>query len=123
MAYALISPAGMVAQVADAKFDVHSDWTWAELAAGTTASAGDVASKQTDGTWTFAAPSPVIVDLVSAARAALDGSDITALRCFKAGVAFPAEWLTYVQALRAIVNGTDTSSTALPARPDYPAGT
>ena len=60
--------------------------------------------------------------LASAAMSALTASDNVALRCVKAGVSFPAGWLTYVQELRAIVNGSDTTSTSLPAQPAYPAG-
>lgn len=64
--------------------------------------------------------------LVADAQAELDvvtGPRGTAIRCVAAGVAFPAAWTTYVQALRAIASGTDTTSTALPTRPAYPAGT
>jgi hypothetical protein len=57
------------------------------------------------------------------ANLALDKSDIVASRCYKAGVAFPSAWLTYVESLRNIVNGTDTTSTSLPVTPTYPAGT
>jgi hypothetical protein len=58
------------------------------------------------------------------AQAALDASDMTALRCFKAGVAFPSDWLTYVAALRTIVKATTGDpSQALPTRPAYPANT
>lgn len=60
------------------------------------------------------------------AQAELDvvtGSRGTIIRCVAAGVAIPAAWASYVKNLRAIVNGTDTSSTALPKRPRYPAGT
>lgn len=57
------------------------------------------------------------------AQTALDVSDVTALRCVKAGVAFPSDWRTYVVALRAIVNGSDTSSAELPTRPAWPEGT
>lgn len=53
-------------------------------------------------------------DLKASIQAALDRSDMTALRCFKAGVSFPDEWKTYVTALR---NGT------LPTQPAYPKGT
>lgn len=63
--------------------------------------------------------------LVASAQAALDKMDAPggcAIRCFKAGVAFPADWLAYCVALRAIVNGT-SSATALPTQPAYPAGT
>ena len=51
----------------------------------------------------------------STAQAALDASDMTAIRCLKSGVTFPAGWLAYCQALPVIV--------ALPTKPDYPAGT
>lgn len=66
---------------------------------------------------------PPAVPLTRQAQAALDDADAVALRCFMAGVAFPAEWKTYVSALRAITRGTDTTTTALPAAPSYPAGT
>lgn len=62
-------------------------------------------------------------DLQAQAMAALDKTDIVCLRCFKAGVAFPAAWQSYTQAIRAISNGTDTTSTTLPTMPAYPAGT
>lgn len=60
------------------------------------------------------------------AQAALDkvtGASGTIMRCVAAGVAIPAAWTAYVQALRAIANGTDKTSTALPTQPAYPAGT
>lgn len=69
----------------------------------------------------YTPPAPP-VDTRVPAKAALDKSDMTALRCFKAGVAFPAEWQTYVLALRAIVAGTSTV-TVLPTQPAYPVGT
>ncbi len=80
-------------------------------------------------TETFSATQPVPVQpsayqqLQAQAQRALDNTDIVAGRCFKAGVAFPAAWQTYTQALRAIVSGTDTTSTNLPAQPPYPSGT
>lgn len=54
------------------------------------------------------------------AKAALDATDLTAIRCVKAGVSFPSDWKEYVAALRAIVNG---GNGPLPARPSYPSGT
>lgn len=58
------------------------------------------------------------------ARAALDGSDLVALRCFKAGVEFPTAWVDYCEALRAIVRTDDGDPTqSLPPRPQYPEGT
>ena len=62
---------------------------------------------------------PVIVDHKAEAQAALDKSDLVALRCFKNGVLFPAEWATYCTALRAIVvSGVGP----LPVQPAYPEG-
>ena len=61
--------------------------------------------------------------LISTAQEALNKSDTTVIRCYSAGVAVPATWQTYRASLRAIVNGTDTTSTALPATPTYPSGT
>jgi hypothetical protein len=60
--------------------------------------------------------------LQAQALAALAASDLIALRCFKAGAAFPAAWLAYVQALRAIVNNPSSAAT-VPSTPAYPAGT
>ncbi len=69
---------------------------------------------------TIAQAEIVVSGLKAQAQAALDASDMTAVRCVKAGVAFPSEWQTYVTALRAIVSsGTGT----LPTQPAYPAGT
>ena len=68
-------------------------------------------------------PAPTLAQLVQAAKSALLLTDITALRCIKAGVVFPVNWLSYVAALRKIVNGTDTISTVLPTQPAYPPGT
>lgn len=47
----------------------------------------------------------------------------TIMRCLAAGVSVPEEWSAYVMALRAIANGTDIISTALPEPPAYPEGT
>ena len=54
------------------------------------------------------------------AQAALDANDRVAIRCTKAGVVYPAAWLAYDLALRAVVAGT---SATLPTAPAYPAGT
>ena len=62
-------------------------------------------------------------NLIVTAQSALIKTDIVAARCVKAQVVFPSAWLTYVQALRAIVNGSDTVSTSLPDQPSYPGGT
>jgi hypothetical protein len=80
---------------------------------------------QTNGAWTFTAPAASPGPTLAAqAQAALDRSDMTSTRCFKAGVPFPADWQTYCVALRAIVGGTaGPMPTTLPAQPAYPAGT
>ena len=57
------------------------------------------------------------------ALAALPETDMVANRCYKAGMAFPADWQAYTTALRNIANGTDTTSTSLPTKPAHPAGT
>lgn len=51
---------------------------------------------------------------------ALIQSDITALRCVKAGIAFPAAWQEYVASLREIFQ---TGIGSLPEQPPYPEGT
>lgn len=53
------------------------------------------------------------------AQAALDRSDLVALRCFKANILFPAAWTTYCEALREIVR---TGEGPLPEQPEYPQG-
>jgi hypothetical protein len=68
----------------------------------------------------------VQAEFQASAQAALDkvtGPSGTIMRCVVAGIAVPAAWTAYVQGLRAIANGTDKTSTALPTRPTYPSGT
>jgi hypothetical protein len=82
---------------------------------------GDRAASDAEmATWRAACAT---VALKGQAQAALDKSDVTLLRCTENGVAVPMAWTTYRHALRAIVNGGDTTSVALPAIPAYPAGT
>lgn len=56
------------------------------------------------------------------ARAALDKTDMVAMRCMKAGVPYPAAWMTYTTALRAIISATGDAP-ALPSQPAFPKGT
>lgn len=51
---------------------------------------------------------------------ALAKSDMTALRCIKAGIAFPLDWQDYVATLRDIFQ---TGIGPLPEQPPYPEGT
>ena len=84
--------------------------------------------------WTYAngvftappAPPAVVVPLAQQALVALNyvtGAAGQIMRCTAAGVAVPTTWSAYVAALRAIANGTDTTSTTLPAQPAFVAGT
>jgi hypothetical protein len=124
MTHALIAN-GLVVQVDAATFDVNPALVWADITAITPAPQVGWSATQTSGAWTFAAPAaPPGPTIQQQAQVALDKSDMTSTRCFKAGVAFPADWQTYCVALRAIVNGTASPMpTALPALPAYPAGT
>lgn len=57
------------------------------------------------------------------AQVALNKSDVTLLRCVENGVAVPAEWAAYRNALRAIIRSEQGDHTSpLPTRPDYPQG-
>ena len=84
----------------------------------------DATCQWVNGAWT--ASTAAKVEFIATAQSALDkvtGPSGTIIRCVVAGVAVPAAWTAYVAALRAIVNGSDTTSTALPKAPAYPAGT
>lgn len=74
--------------------------------------------------WTPPAPSPP--PLPDQAQAELDivtGPRGQAIRAFVAGIPLTSTWQTYINNLRAIANGTDTTSTSLPAKPSYIKGT
>lgn len=74
---------------------------------------------QVAGGFEIQTPPEPVVDSRAEAQAALNKSDLVALRCFKNGVPFPAEWATYCAALRAIVvSGVGP----LPVQPAYPEG-
>lgn len=58
------------------------------------------------------------------AQALLSKSDLTAMRCFKAGLPYPKEWIDFDSQLREIVRTESGDSTqALPVQPAYPVGT
>lgn len=105
-AYENLPKAGDLLEMTDAQWTARMSGQWA-------VSAGALVA--------YTPPAPA-VDSRVAAQAALDRSDMTALRCFKAGVAFPPTWQVYVIELRAIVAG-GPSSAALPTQPAYPTGT
>ncbi|MHC5543872.1 hypothetical protein ACYOEI_37060 [Singulisphaera rosea] len=54
------------------------------------------------------------------AKALLDQSDRTILRCAERGIMVPREWVDFRAELRAIASGE--SSDAIPAMPAYPVG-
>lgn len=117
---------GKIIQVDAATFAVNSALVWTpDISAVTPAPQVGWGASETLGVWAFTAPAaPSGPTLAQQAQAALDISDMTALRCFKAAVAFPSAWQTYTTTLRAIVNGTASPMpTALPAQPTFPAGT
>jgi hypothetical protein len=94
----------------------NSDWmaydSW--LAAGNTPTA-------------YVAPALTWPQYLGTVQAELDFSDNVATRCVKAGVAYPAAWLTRDQALRALMRATsgDVSVPILTfqPRPAFPEGT
>ena len=60
--------------------------------------------------------------LRSDARSKLDivtGPRGQAIRAFVAGIQLTTDWQAYITTLRAIANGTDTTSTSLPVQPAY----
>lgn len=75
-----------------------------------------------DGALVAYTPPAPIADTRLAAQTALTASDVTVIRCYEHGVAVPAAWTAYRTALRSIVGGT-ASTTPLPVKPAYPAGT
>ena len=74
-----------------------------------------------NGTWVVDTTA-TIAALKESAQEALAKTDDVYIRCGKAGVTFPPEWITYVITLRAIANGSSSIS-VLPIQPPYPAGT
>ena len=76
--------------------------------------------KQTDGS--FIAPAQdTLTPFLNSIQAELDRTDLVAIRCLKAGAAFPLEWQTYTTDLRALLSSTTAG--VLPTKPPYPANT
>lgn len=76
-------------------------------------------------------PAQAQAALIAAGKAALTASDVTMTRITEATIrgkttlatADVVAFATWRAAVRAIVDGSDTTSTALPAKPPYPANT
>ena len=97
--------------IATPGYRVRSD----ALVAPVTLTTAEIAARQAASAWSA---------YQASAKAALDASDLTILRCCESGVAVPAVWATYRKALRTIVGATAGDPTQpLPAKPAYPAGT
>ena len=75
-------------------------------------------------------PAPTAADEAAAAwrtyrtqaRAALAVADRVALRCVVLGLAFPAAWVAYAQALQTIVAASSGTVVSLPPAPALPTG-
>ena len=67
-------------------------------------------------------PEKKLERLKAQAMTAIDKTRGTVERCFENDLRLPPEWKKYRKALRDIISGKSTS-TELPARPDYPEGT
>ncbi len=123
---ALLDGVGYVLQVGNTPPAVAPPFCLVDV--GTSGAQPGWKATEAAGLWSFAAPVPQPgPTLAQEAQAALDDMDSPggcAIRCFKAGVAFPANWQAYTAELRAIVNGSASPMpTALPVQPAYPAGT
>lgn len=68
----------------------------------------------------FAASAQALLDYTTGQRGQFSRAQVAGLLANDLRL---APWQTYVQALRAIANGTDTTSTTLPAAPAYIPGT
>jgi hypothetical protein len=68
----------------------------------------------------YVQPTPTADEIKRQARTALVDSDTVAMRCIKAGVAYPEEWKKYDASLRAIAS---SGKGTMPTQPAFPAGT
>lgn len=72
-----------------------------------------------DGTGWVENPARVLKKAADEALLLLGKSDLVAIRCFKAGVPFPADWVNYSEELRAALR---SGATVLPIKPTFPSG-
>jgi hypothetical protein len=126
--FALVLPDGKVHDVQPTSSPIVSPWVWVDVSAVTPAPQVGWSAVETGGVWAFTPPAaPAGPTIEVQAQAALDVMDAPggcAIRCFKAGVAFPANWQAYTTELRSIRNGTASPMpTTLPTAPAFPAGT
>lgn len=72
----------------------------------------------------FNPPAKILAAYQDRAKAALAVTDLTAQRCFKAGIAFPSAWQTYTAALRVVAGASSGDPTQpLPTQPAFPPNT
>ena len=94
-----------------------TDAVFAEYGAGTPPT-GKIRGVASDGTPTWVDYVAPVLPLATQAAMALSQAQQTVMAEYiLMGTAVPTEWSTYQAALKAIIAGTDTTSTALPAQP------
>lgn len=112
MPYALILD-GTVAQISAAEFPVNDGLSWVEISENS-----DISTGYTYAGGKFVAPSTPEISLSERA-----GFVLTTARTYVSNnytmlnEATPDVWVVYLKALMAIANGSDTTSTTLPAEP------
>ncbi|WP_308719015.1 hypothetical protein [Komagataeibacter xylinus] len=123
--YAWIDPQGLVGQTITTDADLSTLYAPDFVAACVDVTSVTpqpaqhwTATKSTAGVWSFATPVAATVSLATQAKNALTAAASATWEAYGMyGETTPADVVTYLKALQAIANGTDTTSTALPAAP------
>lgn len=117
MVFALILGSAVV-QVSDAQFPVAPSLTWVDISGvSPQPAAGWMAEKSSAGAWSFTVPAAAAVPLKTQAATEQAWIQQQANLAAAMGEVFTADMKAYVKAVNAIADGTDTTSTVLPAQP------